>query len=139
LPFVAREAAPLPVYDPPMRRLASTAFLAMLASCTPYSVSVERYPQPAFAPRNPPGEFLVTEHDDEHHPYDVVADITVHERQITVFGAVPTHDDIKIRMAEEAAALGADAVVLVRFGRPGMGPFSWNELEGRGRAIRYRP
>ena len=120
-------------------RFAATASLVLLASCQPYAVTVERYPQAPVAAHDSPPVIPVIEGDDEHHPYDTLADIEVHARQITVFGAIPTRNEIKRRMGYEAAALGADAVLLVRFGQPGMGPFSWNELEGRGRAIRYRP
>ena len=35
------------------------------------------------------------------------------------------------------AALGADAVVLVRYGKSGMGLLTWGSMEGKGRAVKY--
>jgi hypothetical protein len=115
----------------------SVAGAGLLAGCASFDVVIDRYPSTELRAVDE-SNVVVTEADDEHSPYDVVADIMVHGRQITAFGDVPTREKLKRRMRTEAALLGADAVVLVRFGGNGIGPFSWNELEGRGRAIRYR-
>lgn len=70
-------------------------------------------------------------------PYHVLGDITVRGRQVSTFGAPPTRVSLTLALRERAAALGADAVILVRFGAQGVGALSWNELEARGRAVRY--
>lgn len=41
------------------------------------------------------------------------------------------------RLRTEAAKLGADAVIQVRYGTVGMGLVSWGSLDGKGRAIAY--
>ncbi|MCP5114685.1 MAG: hypothetical protein GY953_27975, partial [bacterium] len=49
----------------------------------------------------------------------------------------PTPEMIDDALKEEAGKLGADAVVLVRYGTVGVGVWSWGELEGRGRAVQF--
>jgi uncharacterized protein YbjQ (UPF0145 family) len=44
--------------------------------------------------------------------------------------------DAKLR--KEAVKLGADAVVLVRYGTVGIGMTSWGVLHGEGRAIKFQ-
>ena len=41
------------------------------------------------------------------------------------------------KLREKASELGADAVILVRYGNGGMSLMSWGSLEGKGRAIKY--
>ncbi|MBI2395998.1 MAG: hypothetical protein HYV09_40925 [Deltaproteobacteria bacterium] len=71
-------------------------------------------------------------------PYVVLADIHVAMRQETAFGAEPTRADVENELRVRAARLGAHAIVLVRFGEPGPGFFTGYELQGSGRAIRFR-
>jgi len=66
----------------------------------------------------------------------ILGDLRVRLEQITVFGRIPTRADVDNELRERAGALGAHAVVLVRYSQVGMGA-SWHEIEGRGRAIRY--
>lgn len=83
-----------------------------------------------------PGTVTVTEADlpDAYH---VLGDITVRGYRVGAFGQSPTYDSLTEALREEGARLGADAVILVRFGQPGMGTISYTELEARGRAVRY--
>ena len=41
------------------------------------------------------------------------------------------------KLREKASELGADAVILVRYGNGGMSLMSWGSLEGKGRAVKF--
>ena len=41
------------------------------------------------------------------------------------------------KLQKEASELGADAVILIRYGDGGISLMSWGSLEGKGRAIKY--
>ena len=69
--------------------------------------------------------------------YKVIGDITATVNKTTVFHADPTRELVNKKLTEEAAALGADAVVLVRYGKSGMGLLTWGSMEGKGRAVKY--
>lgn len=71
-------------------------------------------------------------------PYVVLADIEVTMRQQGSFGEVPDHDLVDEELRVRAGKLGAHAVILVHYGRMGASWWSWHELKGVGRAIRYR-
>lgn len=71
-------------------------------------------------------------------PYDVLGDVQVIVRQRSAFGEVPTTEHAIQALKEQAGRLGAHAVVMVAFGRPGMSMWSYHELRGHGRAIRFR-
>jgi uncharacterized protein YbjQ (UPF0145 family) len=66
----------------------------------------------------------------------ILGDLAVRVEQITAFGRIPTRADVDAELRKRAAALGAHAVVLVRYSHVGVGA-SWHEIEGKGRAIRY--
>jgi uncharacterized protein YbjQ (UPF0145 family) len=70
--------------------------------------------------------------------YDVLADLEVIVRQRSAFGDEPTRADAEAALREQAGRLGAHAVILVAFGQEGMSWWSYHELRGHGRAIRYR-
>ncbi|MGD0191006.1 MAG: hypothetical protein ABSD74_09720 [Rhizomicrobium sp.] len=80
---------------------------------------------------------VVTENDINNRPYTVLGDIKVTVNKTTIFNKDPTHDDINAALREKAAKLGADAVVLVRYGTVGVGFMSWGELDGQGRAVKF--
>jgi hypothetical protein len=68
----------------------------------------------------------------------LVADLEVVVRKRGAFGNEPTRAIAEAAMREEAGRLGAHAVILVAFGQPGSSWWSYNELRGHGRAIRFR-
>jgi hypothetical protein len=80
-------------------------------------------------------DIVVTEGDVTDHKYRVVGDISVNVNKTTIFDADPTREKVDEKLREEAAKLGADAVVLVRYGSVGIGLMSWGSLDGKGRAI----
>jgi hypothetical protein len=84
-----------------------------------------------------PQNVLVFDHDLDD-PYDVLADLEVTLRQSSAFGEKPTRDQAVRILQERAGRIGAHAVVLVDFGHQGMSWWSYSELKGHGRAIRFR-
>jgi hypothetical protein len=71
-------------------------------------------------------------------PYLVLGDIEVTLRQQGSFGELPDEHLVDRELRRRAAEMGAHAVILVHYGRMGSSWWSWNELKGVGRAIRYR-
>lgn len=84
-------------------------------------------------------KILVSEADITDRTYDSVGDITVTVNKTTVFHPTPTRELVNVKLQEKAADLGADAVILVRYGEAGVSFFSWGSLEGKGRAIKFQP
>lgn len=79
----------------------------------------------------------ITSLDITNKKYVVIGDITATVNKTTVFHSDPTRELVNAKLKEEAASLGADAVILVRYGKVGMGLMSWGSLEGKGRAIKF--
>jgi hypothetical protein len=75
---------------------------------------------------------------DVEQPYDVLADLEVIVRQSSAFGEPPSKDAATRALREQAGRIGAHALVFVEFGQMGVSWWSWNELRGHGRAIRFR-
>jgi uncharacterized protein YbjQ (UPF0145 family) len=57
---------------------------------------------------------------------------------VTIFNADPTREMVNQRLRNEAAKLGADAVIQVRYGTVLIGALSLGSLDGRGRAIVFQ-
>jgi uncharacterized protein YbjQ (UPF0145 family) len=81
-------------------------------------------------------DVFVTEKDITDRKYSILGDITATVNKTTVFHAEPTREMVNKKLQEKAAEMGADAVILVRYGTVGMTGFSWGSLEGKGRAIK---
>jgi uncharacterized protein YbjQ (UPF0145 family) len=112
----------------------------VLAACGHWSTSsVER---PATAPGNlaptSAAQITVTENDITDRTYVSLGDISVTVRKATLFDSDPTRDKVNDALREEAAKLGADAVVLARYGTVGIGLVSWGQMDGQGRAVSFR-
>ena len=91
---------------------------------------------PAVAPTDP-ATIILTEEDITNRSYKVLADLEVTANKTTLFNKDPTNEDIDRRLRDEAAKLGADAVILVRYGTVGVSLFSWGSLDGQGRAVKF--
>lgn len=85
-----------------------------------------------------PSAIVVTKSDITDKPYSVIADIEVTVNKTTIFHPDPTPELVDVKLREEAAKLGADAVVLVRYGSVGMSLLSWGSLDGKGRAVAFK-
>ncbi len=59
-------------------------------------------------------------------------------RQRGAFGDPPTRAYAEQAMREQAGRMGAHAVILVAYGQIGSSWWSYVELRGHGRAIRFR-
>ena len=80
---------------------------------------------------------LVTEEDILDREYTSLGDIEVSVSKTTIFNKDPSNEMIDEELKREAAKLGADAVILVRYGTVGVSAFSWGKLDGKGRAIKF--
>lgn len=84
-----------------------------------------------------PSEIQVTEGDITDRSYKLIGDVSVTVNKTTVFHPDPTKEMVTEKLKEKASELGADAVVLARYGKGGMSLMSWGSLEGKGRAIKF--
>jgi hypothetical protein len=87
--------------------------------------------------RTPVDKIQIIEGDVTDRPYKSLGDVSVTINKTTLFNADPTREMVNNRLRAEAAKLGADAVIQVRYGTVGMGLVSWGSLDGKGRAIAY--
>ena len=84
-----------------------------------------------------PSTITVTENDITDRKYEVLGDISATVNKTTLFHPDPTPELVAEELRKEAAKLGADAVILVRYGTVGVSFVSWGSLDGNGRAIRF--
>lgn len=95
-------------------------------------------PNPNQRPAKSPDTVIITEEDITNRPYEVLSDIDVTVAKPHLFADDPTREMVAEALKKKAAEMGADAVVLVRYGTLGMGVFNWGQLEGRGRAVVFK-
>ena len=69
--------------------------------------------------------------------YTVLGDIKVTVNKTTIFNKDPSPALVDEELREKAAKMGADAVILVRYGTVGVSMMSWGSLDGQGRAIKF--
>jgi hypothetical protein len=81
---------------------------------------------------------IVTENDITNRPYMALGDIEVTVKKWTIFDADPTRDMVTAALRKKAAEMGADAVVLARYGTVGIGVMSWGQMDGQGRAVVFK-
>jgi uncharacterized protein YbjQ (UPF0145 family) len=124
-----------------LTRLLGALLILGLPGCATWSTSSvetpDSTPSPAAAQPKRPHELRVTESDITDRQYSSLGDITVTVNKTTVFHPNPTREMVNQKLREEAAKLGADAVILVRYGTVGVSFMSWGSLEGKGRAIKF--
>ena len=82
-----------------------------------------------------PEQVKLTESDILDRSYKSLGDIDVTVNKTTMFHPAPTREQVNEKLREKAAALGADAVILVRYGTVGISALSYGALEGKGRAV----
>lgn len=97
----------------------------------PVEIAVSSENQPA------PETIKLIEGDIQDKKYKVLAELIVVVNKTTIFNADPTPEMAGKKLQEEAALLGADAVIQVRYGSTGVSFMSWGSLEGKGRAIKF--
>lgn len=84
-----------------------------------------------------PTTIIITENDITDRAYRVLADLEVTANKATLLHDDPTPGDIDNKLRVAGAKLGADAVILVRYGTVGVSLFSWGTLDGQGRAVKF--
>ncbi len=84
-----------------------------------------------------PSQILITEGDITDRPYRVIGDISLTVNKMTLGDDDPTPEVANEKLREEAVEIGADAVILVRYGTVGIGLMSWGSLDVKGRAIAF--
>jgi hypothetical protein len=84
-----------------------------------------------------PSQIPVLTTDVTDRKYHSLGDISVTVSKNTIFDSDPTPAQVNDELRKRAAELGADAVILARYGTVGIGVFTWGKLEGSGRAIAY--
>ncbi len=121
------------------------ALTALLAGCGTYATSsVKPVAGSGFISSKPakttklPSDIIITESDITDRPYKSLGDISVTVRKITIFDSDPTQAKVADALREKAATMGADAVVLVRYGTVGIGLTSWGVMDGNGRAVVFQ-
>ena len=82
-------------------------------------------------------DVVITTKDITDRPYRVIGDIDVTVNKTTIFHADPTKELVNKKLQEEAAKIGANAVILVRYGTVGVSFMSWGSLDGKGRAVAF--
>lgn len=120
--------------------LLALGYLVTLSGCATWStsnVSNTRLEEVTVTEAVSPEKILISESDITDRPYTSLGDISVTVNKTTIFHSDPTRDMVNLKLQEEAGKLGADAVVLVRYGQGGVSLMSWGSLEGKGRAVRF--
>ena len=84
-----------------------------------------------------PSQIYLTDKNVVDRPYKSLGDITATVNKTTIFHPNPTREMVNEKLQKEASELGADAVILIRYGDGGISLMSWGSLEGKGRAIKY--
>jgi hypothetical protein len=140
---IKKSVRPLGVELMAQRNLYLLAVLVSLSACgtrTSTSVSSTAGAGPsasqAVSPTNA-ASVTVTAGDITNRPYRSLGDISVTVAKWTIFDTDPTPAKVDAALSEKAAELGADAVILVRYGTVGIGAFTWGKLDGSGRAIAF--
>jgi ABC-type Fe3+-hydroxamate transport system substrate-binding protein len=86
----------------------------------------------------PADQIILTEGDITDRPYQSLGDIEVTVKKWTIFDSDPTREKVGAALKEKAAEMGADAVVLARYGTVGIGFASWGQMDGQGRAVVFK-
>lgn len=82
-------------------------------------------------------DIILVEGDITDKKYIVLGNISVTVNKTTIFHPDPTKELVNVKLREEAAKLGADAVTQIRYGTVGISMMSWGSLDGKGRAIQF--
>ncbi len=119
-----------------LRALAAASALLLLGACADGCATsqIAKTEATARAPRAP-DQIQIIEGDVTDRPYKSLGDVSVTVNKVTIFNADPTREMVNQRLRNEAAKLGADAVIQVRYGTVGISPLSWGSLDGKGRAV----
>jgi hypothetical protein len=94
--------------------------------------------QTASLPRTDPAKIVITEGDIGDRPYEAIGDISVTVNKTSLLHPDPTKELVAQKLRAVASKIGADAVILVRYGTVGISFMTWGSLDGKGRAIKFK-
>jgi uncharacterized protein YbjQ (UPF0145 family) len=121
-----------------LKAILAVSLLAVLPGCATWShSSVDNKAASAAVQATDPAKVVLSE-GDMNRKYSSLGDVSVTVNKTTIFNRDPTRDDVNAKLREEAAKLGADAVIHVRYGDGGVSLMSWGSLEGKGRAVKFQ-
>src|SRR4249920_2202132 len=101
----------------PLKYLLVATTLVLLPGCATWSsTSVDNKAASAAVKATDPAKVTLSESDMTSRKYTSLGDVSVTVNKTTIFNKDPTRDDVNAKLREEAAKLGADAVILVRYG-----------------------
>lgn len=86
-------------------------------------------------PATAPERIILTREDITDRTYQAIGDIKVIVTRNFLPDPDPTQEEVDQKLKETAAGLGADAVILIRYGSAGITLTSWGKLEAQGRAV----
>ena len=128
-----------------MRKIILLSMVLMISACSSWSTSnietVEGYQANNINTTEGSDQseslqdIIITESDMSSRNFTVVGDMSVTVNKTTIFNKTPTRQMVNEKLRNEAFKIGADAVILVRYGSPGMSLWSYGSLNGKGRAI----
>ena len=128
-----------------MRKIILLSMLLMISACSSWSTSnvdtVEGYQANNISTSgeseqlNSLQDIVITDTDMSDRNYTVVGDISVTVNKTFIFSKTPTRKMVNEKLRKEALKIGADAVILVRYGSVGMTGWSYGSLNGKGRAV----
>ncbi|MPY68868.1 MAG: hypothetical protein GEU92_02150 [Alphaproteobacteria bacterium] len=94
--------------------------------------------QTASLPRTDPAKIVITESDIGDRPYEAIGDISVTVNKTSLLHPDPTKELVAQKLRAVASKIGADAVILVRYGTVGISFMTWGSLDGKGRAVKFK-
>ena len=124
------------------RFIIAAALLLLLQACGTYSTSsmtpAAGVSDKIVLAQKSVDQILVTDKDILDRNYTSLGDISVTVRKVTLFDSDPTPEKVNEALKERAAEMGADAIILVRYGTIGISALSWGQMEGNGRAVVFQ-
>ena len=121
--------------------LASVSVLAGCATRSTSSVDNKALETPTTTAVSPGktavSAIRITDADLVDTKYTSLGDITVNINKTTPFHPNSTPEIVNTKLQKKAYELGADAVILVRYGQGEITFFTLGSLEGKGHAVRY--
>ena len=122
-----------------MLRTTAILFTAslMLAGCNSWSTSNIKHSRPeTVAAPIAPESVTVVQGDLAGKSYEKLTDLQVTVNKTTAFSANPTADQVIAKLKEEAASIGADAVINAEVSNVQVSAFSWGSRTGTGEAVK---
>lgn len=84
-----------------------------------------------------PRKIVISEGDIKDKKYELLGEIEATASKATIFSPNPTREEVNYFLLEKASRLGADAIIDVHYGSVRLGVWSWGELDGSGKAVKF--